>query len=467
MQPYTFHTRQNTSKLIAALDKIDALVFNVILQLMLATIAAVLAVAITGALIAVDAVIAAAAAVSFGLVYAGVSALTRKRLERNSEALSESYDRRIQIVQESLGGIRDIIIDSSQPLHVESFRQADKRMVTARANTAFISSAPRYIIEALGIAVLAGLAVFLADRSAKFDETLPVLGALALGAQRLLPLLQQVYSGWTTAQGNRSIVEQVLELLQLPLPLPATARPARPALSFREAITFENVSFDYGARQDPALSGISLTIPRGAKVALVGKTGSGKSTLADLVMGLLAPTSGRILVDSVELSEATRGEWRRSIAHVPQFIFLADTSIARNIALAASDDQVDQGRVEDAARQAQLHGFLSGLPDGYQTQIGERGIRLSGGQRQRLGIARAIYKQAPVLVLDEATSALDDETEAAVMRAIDDADGEQRTVIMIAHRLSTLTNCDLAARLDRGRLVEFGPYANLLGSKRQ
>jgi len=395
-----------------------------------------------------------------------VSAVTRRRLERNSQILAESYDRRIQIVQESLGGIRDIIIDGSQPLYLDMFKRVDLQMATARANTAFIGAAPRYVIEALGITVIAGLAVLLSSRTSGFAGALPILGALALGAQRLLPLLQQIYFGWSTAQGNQAVVDQVLDLFRLPLPRQRADAIARPRLPFERSIEFDRVSFRYEARREAALEDISFTIPNGSRLALVGKTGSGKSTLADLLMGLLVPTSGRILIDGVELGDEAREAWRRSIAHVPQSIFLADTTIARNIAVSVDDDALDMGRVEEAAAKAQLHDFIGSLPDGYRTLVGERGVRLSGGQRQRLGIARAIYRKAPVLVLDEATSALDDETEAAVMRALDTLEAEGRTVIMIAHRLSTLAGCDIAARLERGRLVQFGSYAELIGVRR-
>jgi ATP-binding cassette subfamily B protein len=280
----------------------------------------------------------------------------------------------------------------------------------------------------------------------------------------LLPLLQQIYVSWSVAVGNNSILTQVLELVRLPVNAELMEAGQLPALPLRQDIRFEKVGFVYPSRQGAAVKQVSLEIRRGQRVALIGKTGSGKSTLADLVMGLLEPTEGRILVDGVPLTTANRRNWQRSIAHVPQAIFLADASIARNIALGVPSETVDMERVIEAARKAQLDGFVDELPEGYDTFVGERGIRLSGGQRQRLGIARAIYKQAPVLVLDEATSALDDATEAAVMQALDRLGEEGRTIIMIAHRLSTIAEADVVIRLDGGRVVESGSYSKVVGT---
>jgi ATP-binding cassette subfamily B protein len=224
----------------------------------------------------------------------------------------------------------------------------------------------------------------------------------------------------------------------------------------------EHVSFTYPGPRSPALEDISVRIPRGSRVAIVGRTGSGKTTFADLLMGLLEPSSGQIFIDGVLLDRSTRTAWQRSIAHVPQSAFLADTTIARNIAFGARETEVDLDRVRVAAKHAQLDGFVAHLPDGYDTLVGERGIGLSGGQRQRLAIARAFYKDAAVVVLDEATSALDDETEAAIVRSLDAMAKQGRTIVVIAHRPTSIVNCDLIVRLHEGRLagVETGSSPN-------
>jgi ATP-binding cassette subfamily B protein len=298
------------------------------------------------------------------------------------------------------------------------------------------------------MAGVAALAYVLVSRQGGIAAALPVLGALALGAQRLLPALQQTYISFTQVQAHAAGFQTVLDLLDQPAPDADRSR-AAPA-PFTESIALDHCSFRYQPDLPLVLADVSLVIHRGERMALVGPTGSGKSTLADILMGLLAPTSGRLLIDGREVdSEA----WQANIAHVPQSIFLADASIAENIALGIPAAEVDRGRLEAAARQAQIAGFIESLARGYATTVGERGVRLSGGQRQRIGIARALYKQAPVLVFDEATSALDDVTEKALM---DTLAGLSRdlTIILIAHRLSTTAYCDRVITVAAGSLTE-------------
>jgi len=315
--------------------------------------------------------------------------------------------------------------------------------------------APRFVVEAVGMAGIAVVAVLIANREDGLAYALPLLGAVALGAQRLLPLLQQVYHGWASVSGHRSSVAEVLELLRLPESAQAVDTSSIDPLPLRERISIEGVSFSYPESQ-LVLEDVSLEIPCGSIVGFVGKTGSGKSTLADLIMGLIEPTTGQITVDCAPLKGIDRLRWHRSIAHVPQSIFLGDTTIERNIAFGVVPEDIDRARVRAAAAAAQLDAFVVSLPNGYETTVGERGIRLSGGQRQRLGIARAIYKQSPVLVLDEATSALDEVTEAAVMASLASLSQDGRTIIVIAHRPSTLASCDLLVRLENRRVVVTG-----------
>lgn len=466
-QPYTYHVSHNTSGLVASLEKVGVIVFNVLQQAMLAATSAFMAVFIIAGLIYIDPFTALSAAAAISLIYLLVSAISGRALARNSRIIGSSYDERIKIFQESFGGIRDVIIDSSQSVYLDAFRKLDERFNIARAKVSFISSAPRFVIEGLGMVVIATLALVISSGEGGFAKALPILGALALGAQRLLPLLQQTYVGWSTAIAYNSVLAQVLELLRLPVEEESRSGLAAPPLPLRRQVKVAGVSYEYPNRRAPAIERVSFEIPVGRTVALIGKTGSGKSTLADLLMGLIEPSAGSITIDGIPLTRENRRNWQRSIAHVPQAIFLADTSIARNIALGVPSDRLDMDRVIEASRKARLDEFVTTLSEGYDTFVGERGIRLSGGQRQRLGIARAIYKQAPVLVLDEATSALDDETEAAVMEALDRLGAEGRTIIMIAHRLSTISRADQVVRLEHGRLVELGSYAEVVGGTPQ
>jgi ATP-binding cassette subfamily B protein len=353
------------------------------------------------------------------------------------------------MIQEGLGGIRDIILDHSQPLFEEEFSALDRRYRRALSVNLFISQGPRFIIEAAGMTTIALIALAMSLRPEGLVQAIPVLGALALGSQRLLPLIQQTYQGWTQTSGNLQTLDDIATALAMPVLPPVPEGAAR--LPFEREVAFHDVSFGYG-EAGLAVRDVSLVIPRGGRIGIAGTTGSGKSTLLDLLMGLLEPGTGEIRVDGRVLDAGTRPRWQATLAHVPQAIFLIDDSIAANIAFGAPPGRLDVERVHACARAAHIADFVEELPEGYETKVGERGIRLSGGQRQRIGIARALYKQAKVLILDEATSALDDETEAAVMRSIM-ALGPELTIVMIAHRRSTLDGCDRILRMENGRLA--------------
>ena len=449
-QPYSFHVERNTAEIVASLGEVQLLVHGVLHHLMRAAAGVIISLVILAALTAIDPVAAMLAFSMLAALYFVISTFAARRLAANSKTLGGAYARRVQMVQESLGGIRDVIIDQSQRAFLADFRALDAQLAHAQASTSFIAAAPRYLIEAAAMIFIAALALLVAGREGGLAAALPVLAALGVGGVRMLPLIQQAYASWTGVAGHRAVVGRVLALLRLP----ADEEPENDAdpLPFTRAIAMRDVRFTYAGRQDPAVDGISLEIPAGARVALVGSTGSGKSTLADLIMGLLQPDAGEIAVDGTALGPGNLRSWQRQVAHVSQSIFLADASVARNIAFSAPDRPVDMDRVRRAARTAQLESWVDGLPQGFDTAVGERGVRMSGGQRQRLGIARALYKQAPLLVLDEATNALDAATERAVLDAVF-AD-ENRTIILIAHRESTVHGCDRIVRLENGRVAE-------------
>lgn len=458
-QPYLFHIERHSSQLLAALGKVDHLIFDLALQSIQAASAAIIGLFLVAILAAIDPFSTAFAALLIGGFYGLILLVTRRRIDALAQVIGATYEQRLKSMQESLTGIRDVIIDRSQDLQVGQFETIDRRYSEARARTQFLATAPRFLIEGAGLLLIALLAVIIAGRAGGIAAALPILGAMALGALRLLPLASQFYAGWMNLTASGPILSEVVQLISLPIP------PTRetPALPFTSEIRLEGVCFRYPGRDVPVLKDVSLVIPRASRVAITGKTGSGKSTLADLIMGLIEPNSGAIEVDGVRLSDETLAGWRQSIAHVPQSIFLADDSIARNIALGSADETSDMDRVKRAASVAQLNQFICSLPDGYETQVGERGIKLSAGQRQRLALARAIYKQAPVLVLDEATSALDEATETAVLASIDELQAQGCTIITIAHRLSTVRRCDRIFVLDEGRLVQTGSFAELFG----
>ena len=462
-QPYSVHVARNSSEVIAGISgKANGVVYFTLMPILTILSSSILLATILLALLAIEPAVASSAFAGFGAIYAVVILLGKKRLARDSQRVSQEQNQVIKALQEGMGGIRDVLIDGTQATYCAIFRKADLSLRHANANIQIIAGSPRYGIEALGMVLIAGLAFLLAQRSAGIASAIPVLGALALGAQRMLPALQQAYSSWTSMRGGQATLADALVLLDQPLPAHVD-EPLPAPLPFREAIAFDNLSFRYAPDGPWVLRGLSLAIPKGSRVGFIGTTGSGKSTLLDIVMGLLPPTEGRFAVDSEAVTERNCRAWQAHIAHVPQAIFLADTTIAENIAFGVAPDRIDHDRVRRAAAKAQIADTIEAWDRGYDTLVGERGVRLSGGQRQRIGIARALYKQADVIVFDEATSALDNETELAVMQAIENL-GDGLTILIVAHRLTTLRNCDRIVELSGGTVARTGTYREIVGA---
>jgi ABC-type multidrug transport system fused ATPase/permease subunit len=458
-QPYSVHVARNSSTVISGIQKADVAV-SVLAQVLLLLSSTVLLVAVLIALVVIDPIVASAAATCFGVSYGLISWFTRRQLRRNSIRIAHEQTQVLKAVQEGMGGIRDVLLDGTQPVYCDIYRRADYPLRWAANNNVFIGGSPRFAMEAIGMALIAALAYALSRQEGGLGMALPVLGALALGAQRLLPALQLAFSAWSGISGSRASLVDAIELLDQPLPADVLFSEPAP-LPLHQAIEFKHVRFRYSADGPWVLDGLDLVIPKGARVGFVGCTGSGKSTTIDLLMGLLSPTEGQLRVDGVPVEGRRLRAWQRNIAHVPQSIYLADASLAENIAFGVPQAEVDFERVRQAARQAQIADFIESRPDGYAAHVGERGVRLSGGQRQRIGIARALYKQANVLVFDEATSALDNATEQAVVDAIEGLNRDL-TMFFIAHRITTVRRCETIVELSHGRVVAQGTYGQLL-----
>lgn len=464
-QPYSVHAYRNSSEVIAGISgKIGAVVYNTLLPLLAAVSSVLMLVTIMAALIVVDLVVALVIFGGFGTVYAVIMVSSRKRLKTNSKRISHESNQVMKALQEGLGGIRDILIDGTQGVYCNIFRSADLPLRRAQANNQIISASPRFLAEALGIALIAAVAYALTAREGGIEAAIPLLGAFAIGSQRLLPVLQQLYGSWSSLRGGQAPLIDVLELLEQPFPAYARVAAKEP-ITFTKTIALNNVSFRYADHAPWALKDVNLQIPKGARVGFVGTTGSGKSTLLDVLMALLPPEKGSLLIDERMVNQQNSRNWQLRIAHVPQSIFLADTSIAQNIAFGVPPEQIDYQRVEKAAHQAQIAKTIESWEKGYNTYVGERGVRLSGGQRQRIGIARALYKRADVIVLDEATSALDNETEAFVMDAINEI-GNNITLLVVAHRLSTLKACNVIYELEDGQIKRQGSYGEIVFDKK-
>ncbi|HOI42665.1 MAG TPA: ABC transporter ATP-binding protein, partial [Elusimicrobiales bacterium] len=422
-QPYRVHVARNSSEIISGITQKVATATGVLISFVAVLTSAILFSSILFTLLVIDPVIAAGAVLIFGAGYGMVAVLTGSRLASNSCCIAGEQTQVVKALQEGLGAIRDVLLDGAQAVYCSVYDRAVRKLQRANGENSFLSQSPRYAMEALGMLLVAALAYILSGRPGGVQAAMPLMAAMALGAQRLLPLLQQLYGNWSVVAGSRASLVDVLALLDQPLP-PDVDLPDPEPMSMRKEIRFEGVGFRYSPDGPWVLRGIDLEIRKGSRVGLVGTTGSGKSTAIDLLMGLLDPTEGRISVDGRPLDDSGRRAWQRAIAHVPQSIFLSDSSIAENIAFGVPAASIDMRRVKEAAARAQIADFIESRPGGYGAMVGERGVRLSGGQRQRIGIARALYKRAQVLIFDEATSALDNATEKVVMEAIESLDRE-------------------------------------------
>lgn len=450
-QPYSVHINRNSSEVINGVTaKIGQTIFYVLMPVLSLISASIILIIISTAIVFSAPVMVLGILCGFGFIYACINRLTSSRLKSDSHRIAVESTEVIKCLQEGLGGIRDILIDGTQEEFCNKYKRSELILRRAQGNNQIISQVPRYIIEALAMIVMAILAYWFSQQPNGIGMAIPLLATMVFGMQRLLPALQQIYAAWSSIQGFQASLQNTLELLKQPIPDDFDRSEVKP-ITFKHQINLKNVSFSYNAITAKVLKNIDLTITKGSRVGFVGTTGSGKSTLLDIIMGLLQPTEGSIEIDGQQLTIKNHPSWQSYIAHVPQVVFLADASIEENIAFGIHKNQIDHARVRMSAKQAQIDEVIESLPDKYQTSVGERGIQLSGGQRQRLGIARALYKQAEVIIFDEATSALDGNTEEAVIQAIENL-SEDLTILIIAHRLTSLRSCTEIIEISDGAI---------------
>ena len=461
-QPYSVQVARNSSSVIDAIAaKAFAVVTSAISPFLNLINSTFVLVAILAALLSVDATVALATFGGFGLIYVLVMRITRQTALVNSQSTARNSTQVIKSLQEGLGGIRDILIDGSQATFCRIYQSAAYPLHRAHGASVFITSSPRFAVETLGIILIAAIAYSLSVSNDGIAQAIPSRGAFVIGAQRLLPILQQAYAAVSNMRGGQAALQETLELLDQQLPEYAD-KPAPEPLPFLKQLKLKDISFCYSPQTPHVLKKFSLTVAKGSRIGFIGSTGSGKSTLLDILMGLLQPTEGTLEIDGLTVSATNHRAWQAHIAHVPQFIFLSDSPIAENIAFGVPAHQIDHARVRQAARQALIADTIETWPEKYQTYVGERGVRLSGGQRQRIGIARALYKQADVIILDEATSALDNQTEHDVMQSIKGLN-EDITIFIVSHRLTTLKDCTQIVELGNGSILRTGNYQYIVG----
>ncbi len=458
-QPFSIHCTRNSSEVINTIStKTNAVIYTVIVPFLTFISSCIMLVIIVFGLGYINFVATIIAFLGFGSIYLIIVRLTRRRLSMDSSIMAEQSSRVIQILQEGLGGIRDILLDGNQQYYCEIYRDADKSLRIAQARNLFIGASPRFIVEPLGIIVIVAVAIYFSRTDPGVTASVPMLGCLALGAQRMLPLLQQAFGSWVSIKGGSASMCNVLEMLEQPYPQPSNDNIE--LVSFENCISLMELSFRYTNQTKWILNKINLSIPKGAKVGIIGISGGGKSTFLDLMMGLQLPLFGVIKVDGVEITQLNMRAWQKRIAHVPQVVYLSDSTIAENIAFGIPKEKIDYEKVKLVAGKAQLTSTIESIEGHYEAKVGERGNMLSGGQRQRIGIARALYKGADVLFFDEATSALDGQTENEVMGAIQNL-GDQFTIFIVAHRISTLINCSKIIEVTNSGAFRDVPVENL------
>ncbi len=459
---YLTHTSRNSSEMISAIShKTSNLVGSLILPSLSLIQLSILSISILSGLIFLLPTYYLLVILMLGIFYLAIALIVRRKLVKTSEVISSNQIKTIKILQESLDGIKEIILGDYYNKFIDEFSKAERPYRRGYGTNAFLVIFPRFLIEALGILVIVSLAYLSFSSAENPSSTLPTIGVLVLAIQRLLPYLQQVYQAYGSIKGNTQLnIEAIDMLVKGHLDNQALIKEVT-KIVFQESIELRQVNFKYSSEENKALENISIKIKKGERIGIIGSTGSGKSTLVDFLMGLLPFKEGEILIDGIPLGKSSVLSWYSKILHVPQTIFLADTSIKNNIAFGEKEEKISEDRVKDSIKSAYLEDYINTLSKGIETEVGERGLQLSGGQRQRIGIARSLYKGGEVLILDEATNSLDMETEKNIVKTINNLD-RQITLIIIAHNLNTIEGCDRLIIMGDGKILEEGHYHEVI-----
>ena len=459
-QPYEWFLSQHSSDLgKSVLEEVQQIVTNTITPAV-RSIANILVVAVlVGFLLYLEPLGALSCAVLLGAGFGLVYAQLRRKMKSAGHERRDAVRERFMVTTEAMTGIKDVKLHGLEESYVQRFLAPSRKLSHYIARSVLFSEMPRFALEAMAFGgILLFLLYLLWAYPGGMEDFLPIIGAFAFAGLKMMPVVQTLFRDLSLMRFGDAGMDALIEDMQdyKSEPEPDVTQPIR----LRKTLELRNVSYRYPGAPRNVVDDISLEIAAGKSVGFVGSTGAGKTTVVDILLGLLVPHSGTLLVDGKEITGDLRRAWQRGIGYVPQSIYLTHASIAQNIAFGVPPEDIDQAKVEKAARLANVEDFVATLDDGYETQVGENGVRLSGGQRQRIGIARALYHDPDVVVFDEATSALDTVVERAVIEAVRRLEGT-KTVLMITHRLSTVAHCDQVVLIKHGQLAASGDYQTL------
>jgi len=467
-QPYEWFLAHHSSKLSATtINEVNQVIYHGVLPVLTIASNSLVVLFIFGFLVFVDPVLAFTTVLALGAAYVSIYRFLRGRLVDSGETWLESNRGRYHVLSEAFSGIKEVKVLHAESAFASQFGNVSRRTCDAMIRSKIIGQVPSFAMQGVVFGGMLLVVLYVLATRGSFADNLPLIGVYAFAGYKMMPALQRIYSWAAELEFSSGALASILTPLKgyaerESKPAEALSKPTEEArIRLHRTLEFRDVSFHHPGSDEPTLENMSFSIAAGSKVGLVGSTGSGKTTTVDIMLGLLRPTSGAVVIDGVELGDGDLRNWQVSTGYVPQNIFLADTTVARNIAFGVDEDHIDHQRVETVAKLARLHDFVvRDLPEGYDTRTGERGVRFSGGERQRVGIARALYHDPDVVILDEATSALDNVTETRVMGAIDEL-APSKTLIIIAHRLSTVRNCDVIFFLEKGRVAALGTFDEL------
>jgi ATP-binding cassette subfamily C protein len=467
--PYAYFLGQNTADLGKnVLFEVQQLTGNFLMPLLSIFTSIMIIIVILGLLLYVNPVMTLGTAAVLALFYFSIYYYYSDKLRRGGVKRIEENKKRYKSASEALGGIKDIKILGVEDFFLSRFMKSSNKFSQLQSWQQIVGQMPRYIMETVAFGGIVGLLIFLVSSNVPVQRIIPLISFFVFAGYRLIPSLQETFNSITVMKFNKAVLDKVHEdMMEGGLIKEDTLSKGKriSPVAFNDEITLKNIYFSYSGNGKDTLKDINIEVKKGSFVALIGSTGSGKTTLVDLLLGLLTPSSGDFRVDGVMINQNNVKNWQADLGYVPQQIYLSDDTIARNIAFGLPDDKIDMDQVRKSAQMANLSSFIDEeLSEGYDTVIGERGIRLSGGQRQRIGIARALYFEPQVLIFDEATSSLDNETEQEVLKAIESI-AKLKTMIVIAHRLTTVKNCDRVYVVEKGRIINEGSYSEIVSKK--